>query len=114
MSMDGFPDVCRICGKDTCLGGCEEPLRCIVTKNPCGTDTVIRGRTCPCFNCQLWARQRSPVLSEAEERAAFLEDAQKNGYDTEIINDTDGWNFANDYTGERWAGWLARARKESK
>jgi hypothetical protein len=53
-------------------------------------------------------------LSEAEERAAFLEDAQKNGYDTEIINDTDGWNFANDYTGERWAGWLARARKESK
>lgn len=32
----------------------HEQLRCVVTKNLCGTDTWMSGKPCPCPNCRLY------------------------------------------------------------
>lgn len=30
------------------------PLRCMLSGNPCGTDTWMRGTRCECLNCTTW------------------------------------------------------------
>ena len=46
-------------------------LKCLVTGNPCGTDTWIVGRSCKCINCQ-----RYILLLGMEEQVKRFNDRQ--------------------------------------
>ncbi len=47
----------------------EDFLRCLVTKNKCGTDTWAVGQPCQCENCQRWLRLRASPEADVMERA---------------------------------------------
>lgn len=47
----------------------EDLLRCLITKNVCGTDTWTVGHPCQCENCQRWLRLQAPPGASAMERA---------------------------------------------
>lgn len=61
------------------MGEQAAETKCMVTSNPCGTDTWGAGHECECFNCQKWLEAVSG-LSRAERRIAALRTAlSRNG-----------------------------------
>ena len=38
-----------------------DPLRCLITENPCGTDTWKVGYSCQCINCQKWLQSEKRI-----------------------------------------------------
>jgi len=64
-----IPTECPFCGN--MIGDCRSPmgcevchppypdsLRCLITGNPCGTDTWEIHHACPCQNCQEWMKEK--------------------------------------------------------
>ncbi len=61
----------------------EDFLRCLVTKNKCGTDTWAVGQPCQCENCQRWLRLRAPPEADVMKRAKAMRLRWENSHPTE-------------------------------
>jgi hypothetical protein len=53
----GLPDADKLLDEAKAQAQSDTRLRCLITGNPCGTDTWEKNSSCKCANCQTWLAQ---------------------------------------------------------
>jgi hypothetical protein len=94
--------------QDAALAQSDARLRCLVTGNPCGTDTWQVGSPCACANCQAWLAQ-----SDADRPLGFRTNDVPNPYAEGPQSDArplawhwnsklEGWTYTSDSGPVAW------------